>query len=256
MKNSRPKIHRKYSNPWDPLGDALKDFHDAGKSSDLIVLSDFEIPVTMKVGKFFRASGEFPEIEHAALSLCNGPVLDLGAGAGCHVLALQDMGCDVIGVDISPDAVEVMKSRGVVRAVCGDVYTLTRNDISAPDGVDTILMLMNGIGLAGNTDGLNRFLINASELLKPEGKLIFDSVDLRKSCPEHEITAREADEDRDYFGEIRYRFNYRGETGPEFSWLYIDPDLLEEVAGESGWHIDVIYPHSDGHYLAQMSVDF
>ena len=240
--------------PWDPLGDAIQDYQNGDKSSELVVLSDFEVPVTISACKFFRTPDEFPQLEKVALSLCDGLVLDIGAGAGCHVLALQDMGCAVIGVDISRKAIEVMRSRGVKCAFCGDVFSLTTESIDAPDCVDTILMLMNGIGLVGNLGGLRRFFDTASKLLNPHGKLLFDSVDLREFLDRKEILSRESGSDRKYFGEVKYRFNYKGETGSEFSWLYIDPDLLDEVAFESGWRIDAIYPHKDGHYLAQLSI--
>jgi len=243
-----------YPNPWDPLGDALKDFHEGDESVDLIILSDFEIPVTQNVAKFFRAPENFPAIERAALSLCRGTVLDIGAGAGSHVLALQDLGFDVIGLDISPKAVDVMIARGVKNAVCGDCFSITPESINSPDGVDTILMLMNGIGLAGTTYRLRLYLNHAAGLLKPDGILLFDSIDLTATCDKTELKARELDPDRGYFGEVRYRFNYNGNIGPEFIWLYIDPDLLEQVVADTDWTIDAIYPHENGHYLAQLSL--
>ena len=39
---------------------------------------------------------------------------------------------------------------------------------------DTLLLMMHGIGMVGDLDGLDRFLRHAHTLLKPEGQLLFD----------------------------------------------------------------------------------
>ena len=53
-----------------------------------------------------------PMLERTALQMATGQILDVGAGSGCHALALQDMGKEVCAIDISPLSVEVMKQRG------------------------------------------------------------------------------------------------------------------------------------------------
>lgn len=52
-------------------------------------------------------------LERTALQLATGKILDVGAGSGCHALALQEMDKEVCAIDISPLSVEVMKQRGV-----------------------------------------------------------------------------------------------------------------------------------------------
>ena len=143
--------------------------------------------------------------------------------------------------------------KGINKAFCADIFSIDREKIDSPDGVDTILMLMNGIGVVGDLTNLEKFFDLAKILLKPDGILVFDSVDFREALSGSDIASREADEDRDYFGVVKYRFNYKGSTGPEFSWLYIDPDRLEEIAITCGWKIDTMYPSENGHYLVQMS---
>ena len=57
-----------------------------------------EIPVET----LFRDYDSMPPLEHHALDLVKGRTLDVGAGAGCHSLVLQERGIDVDAIDISP----------------------------------------------------------------------------------------------------------------------------------------------------------
>lgn len=52
-------------------------------------------------------------LEQKALQLTKGRVLDIGAGSGCHTLALQEKGLEVKAIDISPLSCEAMELRGV-----------------------------------------------------------------------------------------------------------------------------------------------
>jgi methylase of polypeptide subunit release factors len=63
-----------------------------------------------------------PVLEQKALQLAKGRVLDIGAGSGCHTLALQEKGFTVKAIDISPLSCEAMKLRGVKDAECINLY--------------------------------------------------------------------------------------------------------------------------------------
>lgn len=238
-----------YTNPWDPLGDAILDYFNGVRTGILLAYSDIEEPGEAPVKYFFREFNDFPPVESAAISLCEGRVLDVGAGAGCHAVVLQEMGFDVMAIDVCEKAVKVMKSRGIKNARVADFFTF-----DAGGKYDTILMMMNGIGIAENISGLRRFFDRAKTLLNPDGRLILDSIDMRDECTEHEKEAREKFGGREYFGEVRYRWEYGGVKGPEFWWLYIDPDRLRGVAEECGWDVEAIWPHDDDHYLALLKV--
>ena len=77
-----------------------------------------EIPVKT----LFRKEEDMPFIERKALSMTRGKTLDVGAGAGCHSLALQQKGADVCAIDISPLSVETMKLRGVSNVQLMDFF--------------------------------------------------------------------------------------------------------------------------------------
>ncbi len=236
-----------FPNPWDPLGQALLDYHHGDTSAKVIVCSDYGIPVETPVRKFFRGTDNFPPLEKTALSLCRGRVLDIGAGTGCHALTLQGSGHSVCAIDVAPQAVEVMSLRGVRETHCADIFKFESKPF------DTLLMMMNGIGIVENLDGLQRFFNCVKKLIKPDGRLILDSFDLREICSPEEIAARESDTNRGYFGEVLYQFGYRSRKGPEFQWLYIDADFLTDIAEKSGWRSEGIYQEDNGHYLTHLS---
>jgi SAM-dependent methyltransferase len=238
-----------YKNPWDPLGDALMDFHRGDKSATIIVISDLEDPLEEPVGTFFREPDDFPPLEKTALGLCRGRVLDIGAGSGCHALALQEMGFDVVAIDVIPQAVDIMTERGVKDARLSDVFNFR---VPESERFDTLLMMMNGIGVVGTLKGLKKFLAHARKLVKPDGALVMDSNDLRAGAGPEQIAARLAAGSRKYFGEVRYRMQYRRATGPEYWWLYVDRDALEETAEKTGWSVEQFYQQEDGSYLARL----
>ena len=73
------------------------------------MFEDDELPVS----HLLRTPDEMPEIERKALDMSYGKILDVGAGAGCHSLALQEMGHEVTAIDISPLCCEAMERRGI-----------------------------------------------------------------------------------------------------------------------------------------------
>ena len=142
----------------DPMGRAISDYFTTGKAAKLRVFSPMfeedEIPVTT----LFRTFEEMPETERKALDLAKGRTLDVGAGSGCHSLVLQQRGIDVTAIDISHLSVLTMQQRGVKKVLEQDFFTLTGQ-------YDTILMLMNGIGIVGTLDRLPVFFQQLDKIL-------------------------------------------------------------------------------------------
>ena len=149
-----------YGERWGPLGRALLDFHHGATSARITVHTDLWVDEPTPVEEFYRPNDQpLPELERTALGLCRGRTLDLGAGAGRHALDLHRRGFEVTAIDVAPEAVEVMRERGVTDARCGDFTAVTG------ERFDTILLLMHGIGLVGTLEGLTRFLNEAKNLL-------------------------------------------------------------------------------------------
>ena len=229
----------------DPMGQAIADYHATGKASRLRVFSPMFDEDEIPVATLFRTRDEMPAIEQEALNVASGNILDVGAGAGCHTLALQAMEKRVTAIDISPLAVETMRQRGVK-----DVH---EQDFFSLDGqFDTILMLMNGIGIVGTISRLPAFFMQVDHLLAPGGQLLCDSSDICYIFEDEDgiidLTGVEG-----YYGELSYQMQYKSIKGEPFPWLFIDAETLREQAAAHGFHCDILMrgPHYD--YLARLT---
>ena len=136
----------------DPMGAAIIDYLAHGKASKLRVFSSMFDEDEIPVNQLFRTFQEMPSLEQKALQLSTGKILDVGAGSGCHTLALQEMGKEVTAIDISPLSVEAMNKRGVKDARLQNFF-----DRSLTGPFDTILLLMNGSRIIGKLENLPAF---------------------------------------------------------------------------------------------------
>lgn len=235
------------SAPWTPHGIALLDFYNGDTSAKIVVHGDDGENEIVPIRVFFRGPADFSALEEAALDLCRGCVLDAGAGAGCHSLVLQGQKLPVCAIDIAPEAVEVMRKRGVKDARCADVFSFQEEPF------DTILMMMNGIGVVGDLSGLDRFLGDAHRLLKPDGQILLDSYDPNWTEDPDEVPSPEVGGHTGrYLGEMRFQLEYRGTNGPPLAWLFVDSKILAERAVKAGWSCEVIWQEEEGHYLARL----
>ena len=177
---------------------------------------------------FFYPDG-LPELDEIAVRSCAGHVLDIGAGAGSHSLALQGLGLDVTSVDASHKAVQVMSRRGCKNAIVGDVFD------TYPGRFDTVLVILN-IGIVRNLDGFARFLTQLGTILADSGQLITDSIDPRASEDEaYRAYTRGKVAKGGYLGERTLRFEYIGRVSDWFEWMHIDPETLEHSVQEAGY---------------------
>jgi len=225
----------------DVLGTALKEYYFDGKSAKLWVHDNHGPKEEMPINIYFRDLDAMPYLETLALQMCKGRTLDIGAGAGSHALALQKNKLEVKAIDISEGAVEVMIDRGV-NAVCTDFFAF-HNEL-----FDTLLLLMNGIGLVQNIAGLKRFFAYAKTLLKDGGQLIFDSSDL-SYLYDYEIPQLPH-----YYGEVKCCYEYRKEKTEWFSWLYVDATTLANIAFDCGWKTEILFTDSSDQYLARLTL--
>jgi SAM-dependent methyltransferase len=226
----------------DILGQALHDGYYQNKPAQLWIHNQYGPKEEMPVDTYFREAADMPGLELFALQQCRGRVLDIGAGAGSHSLLLQQQGVDVTALDISAMGVDVMRARGVVKAIAADIFAYRESKY------DTLLLLMNGIGLAGTLDNLKVFLAHAKTLLNKGGQLLFDSSDITYLY-EDGLPATDK-----YFGELWYQYEYKNQKTEWFKWLYIDQETLTALATAEGWHVEVLQQDEYDQYLVRLTV--
>ncbi|MHA4893686.1 class I SAM-dependent methyltransferase [Pedobacter sp. PWIIR3] len=226
----------------DVFGEALKDQFLKPPAETLWVHNSYDDPEEMPVDIYFRDEDEMPELELKALDLCKGKILDVGAGVGSHALVLQKRGLNVTAMDISAVAVGIMKQRGIKKAIEADILKYDG------ESYDTLLFMMNGIGLTGTIPALTAFLEKVKSLLNPGGQLVFDSSDLSYLYQEVAFPIN------GYYGEVSFRYEYKGHKGNWFEWIYVDQQTLKNIAVKKGWKVEIIFEDDNDQYLARLSL--
>ncbi|MCH7890414.1 MAG: class I SAM-dependent methyltransferase, partial [Gemmatimonadetes bacterium] len=216
----------------------------------MTVRNDFGRTEEIHGSFFFRTEEAFEEWESIALSQCGPRVLDIGAGVGAHALVLQGRGHEVTALDLIPEAVRIMKERGVEDAREGTLFELPPGPV-----YDTVILLMNGSMIAETLSGLDRLLAAAATVLEPQGALILDSTDLRAAGDadaDGPGSAGQPEDDDRYFGELHYQLSVGDHVGDVFPQLFVDPETLDTRARLAGWHTEVIWSGPGGRFLARL----
>ncbi|MBF4517463.1 methyltransferase domain-containing protein [Flavobacterium sp. ANB] len=233
----------------DLFGKAMYDFQTNNSPQDIITETSISEEDEMSVAYLFRAYNEMPKIEQKALQLANGKILDVGCGAGSHSLSLQnDRNLDVTSIDISEKAIETCKLRGVKNAKVQNLLDLEGEKF------DTILLLMNGVGIFGKLENCNSFLSKLKSLLSTGGQILLDSSDIIYMFDEDEDGGKWIPSNNDYYGELTFNISYKGEKEETFDWLYLDYNTLQNAAIANGLKCELILEGEHYDYLAKLSI--
>nr|WP_322625761.1 class I SAM-dependent methyltransferase [uncultured Flavobacterium sp.] len=232
----------------DLFGKAILDYQTNNAPQDLITETSITEEDEMSVAYLFRNYAEMPPLEKKAMQLTKGKVLDAGCGAGSHSLYLQDeKKLDVTAIDISPAAIEACKLRGIKNAIARNLLDYEGEKF------DTIIMLMNGIGITGKLKNISTFLQKLKSLLNPGGQILLDSSDIIYMFDEDEDGGKWIPAG-DYYGELVFTLNYKGETEIPFDWLYIDYNTLQNAAHANGLNCELVKEGEHYDYLAKLTL--
>lgn len=221
------------------LGMALWDHHLGYPPRPLVVECDRAADEEMSQALFFLPMAQMAQLEQIALRQCRGHVLDVGAGAGRHSLALQQLGYTPTALEADADCARLCVARGVhqVEALPWQAYQ--------PGPIyDTALALMNGAGLAGTFEGLAAYLSWLFSCLAPGGNLLLDTSTV-DYLPKPQDKARRPDE-------VWFRFRYGVTRTEPFSWLFLAPAELQRQLRRFGFRsVRAIYTGADGRTLVE-----
>jgi SAM-dependent methyltransferase len=210
----------------DAFGTALLDYLDGGDVPPLALeMQGGQTVLALQPEWFFRSYEQWDWWDRKLLpQVEQGPVLDLGAGAGRAALYLQDRGLSVTAVDASPAAAEVCRRRGVTDVRLGDVL-----DPPADQRWAAVLLLCGNLGLGGSWDGSRRLLIRLAELAVPGAVLVGDSV-----TPAGEP-------------HVDLRVWYRGLVTPWWPQYNIPASQVAALVEDTGWRVEVQLEDGEDH---------
>lgn len=233
--------------PWRLFGAALKAYQDGDRDRPLGAVREDGYVQVMPLDDLFALPAHLPALDITALDACRGRVLDVGAGGGRHSLALQARGHRVTAIDIAPDAVSAMRQAGVHDARVGDIRDWDLR------GFDTLLFLMNGIGVLESLNGLQTFLERAGPALRAGAQVVLESWDFRRNEQAvHRAYYAALSSGRSYAGETRFRIRFGSRASLPFKWLFIDPDTLAAQGKRCGLKCAVLATREDGAYIARL----
>lgn len=229
------------------FGRALRAYFEGQTDAELVLHRDDGFRDTIPVAVFFRDPKAFSPQELEALDRCRGHVLDVGAGAGIHSVALQARGLTVTALDVDPEAIDIMTHRGVRDVRSADIFAFDAGPF------DTMLLLGHGIGMVGTMADLDRFLHHAPTLAAPDGQMLLNSVDVRATDDLTHLAYHERNRAAGrYEGEIALEFEFDGKRGAPFTWLHVDFETMATAAAGAGWDAELLQQDPSGEYLARL----
>lgn len=230
----------------DPVGHAVWDYQNGIRGESIVVTTDIAEDELLLPSYFFRTFEQMPVQEQEALKRCEGRILDVGAGAGAHSLWLQEQGYEVDALEISPLSCETMRKMGVRNVYLQDIFTFTDQKY------DTILLLMNGAGIAQTLPGLRTLLLHLKTLLNPGGKILADSSDLLYLFTDENGDTWVDIASDTYYGQMQYQLTYKSIKGKPFSWLFVDQETFCEYAEFTGFTVKDKFIGAHFDYLVEL----
>ncbi|MGB3716328.1 MAG: class I SAM-dependent methyltransferase [Candidatus Promineifilaceae bacterium] len=231
----------------DAFGHALHDYYQGKKAQIIIERDDGNLDVSGEPASYFRDFDEWDEYEQEAMNAVRGRILDLGSGAGRHSLYLQNRGHDVVALDNSPLAIEVVKRRGV-----RDTALMPVTQISSRLGTfETIIMMGNNFGLLADKRRARWLLRRFYKMTSPEARIVTTSLNPRLTDDPLHLACHERNRRRGrMIGQVRIRVRYRNLKGLWFDYLLVSKEEMEEISNSAGWMVSKIIESEGPMYAA------
>ncbi len=174
-----------------------------------------------------RWHGAASSEEEALLSTLDGPVIDLGCGPARLVLCLARRRLAALGVDSSPSAVALARSRGA---------SVLQRDLFGPlpgEGRWAAALLFDGnVGIGGNPA---RLLARCGRLTRPGGRVVVE-LEAPGTGLRH-VTAR---------------LEHGARRGPAFPWAVVGADAVAEAAARAGLRVTRLQETASGRWFAHL----
>jgi SAM-dependent methyltransferase len=195
---------------------------------------------------YFAPFRQWPKVERAATRLARARVLDVGCGAGRVALELQSRGHEVVGIDVSPLALEVARRLGAK-----DVRELPVTRVGPSLGrFDTIVLFGNNFGLMGSRRRAPWLLRRFRSVSKEGARILAESVNpYTTENPDH-LAYHERNRRRGRMpGQLRIRIRHGHYRTPWFDYLLASPEEMAELADGTGWELARVIDENEHVYV-------
>ena len=232
----------------DPFGRAIHDYQ-RGKLDEPLIHRDGEDAREHPIGENY-----FGELDpdnggqgEWRVSWLDGPLLDIGAGAGRDTLYCQTQ-FETVAIEVSEHLVETMRERGVEDARHGDMFALP--EAFGRDRFRSTLAYGTQLGLTGSMQGLRQFLADLAYITMPDATAVLDSYN-----PENEAIGDMLGYRADPTPGLAYRvmhFEYKETVGKTLLFRLFSPKRVREAVVGTEWEFAEIKrsPNSPHYQMA------
>jgi 2-polyprenyl-3-methyl-5-hydroxy-6-metoxy-1,4-benzoquinol methylase len=187
-----------------------------------------------KPDKYFDSYKCFTDLEESCLHFAKkGRMLDVGCGAGRHLLYFKRLGFDVFGVDTSRWCVRICRKRGLNNTFQESIFEPKK---ILKHKFDTISVFGNNLGIARDLEGLKKLLETLMKIIVADGVVIGREVEYTNTTMKiHKDYQRHQKENGKYAGITTYHYQYTDLIGEWIDWLHVDSKTLIKFAKMTGW---------------------
>jgi SAM-dependent methyltransferase len=232
----------------DAFGHALYDHLRGRGGHEIIERSDGYIDfASTDLAAYFQSFPEWPPHERQAARHLRGRVLDIGCGAGRVLLHAQAQGLEAVGVDVSPLALEVCRSRGAAQLYRRSIVEVGR-DLGE---FDTVVLMGNNFGLFGDERRAPLLLRRFHGLTSEQGRIIAEVIDPYRTDEPFHHAYHDANREKGRLpGQLRLRVRYKRYRTPWFDYLFVSQQEMEQILAGTGWRVAEVIESGGAAYIA------
>jgi SAM-dependent methyltransferase len=233
----------------DALGLAMLDYQRGGLRGECRYVDGAETVDAHVRENYFGDPMQWKGATKRLLDSLEGPVVDVGCGAGNHALYLQTRVDDVVAFDVSPGAVRAARDHGVDDVVVADMF-----DMPFPrDRFRSAWMYGTQLGLAGSLAGVSALLAELAYVTDEEAVAVVDSYDPYRVDGEKMVGYRPDPRDGVAHRAFHFEYDRGGErlVGRTLSFVLFDPERLRDTTVGTPWSVEEVHEKATGgHYRA------